>query len=124
MTEVILQQIFGLVPATVDRYVNFALRILDVTLVTLPRAGFFWPDAAKIAAYSAMIMGRHNLAGRQTHLTPSQLSTELLNVALHQWYFIVLRMVEGLLGGTLFFGCFIMHAGNQTPLENIPCVMD
>src|SRR5882724_7915917 len=29
MTETSLQQIFGLVPATVDRYIQFGLRILD-----------------------------------------------------------------------------------------------
>jgi len=41
MTETSLQQIFGLVPATVDRYIQFGLRILDSTLASIPEAALY-----------------------------------------------------------------------------------
>ena len=49
MTETSLQQIFGLVPSTVDHYVHFGLEILDTTLEGLPEARIIWPNVAKMA---------------------------------------------------------------------------
>ena len=61
MTETSLQQIFGLVPATVDRYVHFGLRILDTTLAGLSEARIIWPSVAKIAEYNTLIVQWHPL---------------------------------------------------------------
>jgi len=49
MTETSLQQIFGLVLATVDCYIQFGLRILDSTLASIPEACIVWPNGTKMA---------------------------------------------------------------------------
>jgi hypothetical protein len=61
MTQTSLQQIFGLIPATVDRYTNFALNILDVTLAKMPAARIMWPDEAKVKEYEQLITAQHPL---------------------------------------------------------------
>jgi hypothetical protein len=61
MMQTSLQQIFGLVPATVDRHINFALNILDVTLAKMPEARILWPDEVKMKEYEHMITARHPL---------------------------------------------------------------
>ena len=48
MTQTSLQQIFGLVPATVDHYILFSLRILDMTLLSMPYAHVMQPRSANI----------------------------------------------------------------------------
>ena len=61
MTQTSLQQILGLVPATVDCYIHFSLWILDTTLLSMPDACVVWPNASQISEYSAMIVERHGL---------------------------------------------------------------
>jgi len=61
MTETSLQQIFGLVPATVDCYIQFGLRILDSTLASIPEACIVWPNGTKMAEYNSMIVQWHPL---------------------------------------------------------------
>src|SRR5882724_1832613 len=61
MTETTLQQIFGLVLATVDHYIQFGLRILDSTLASIPEAHIVWPSGAKLAEYNSTILQRHPL---------------------------------------------------------------
>src|SRR5882724_11549158 len=61
MTETSLQQIFGLVLATVDHYIQFGLRILDSTLASIPEACIVWPNGAKMAEYNSMIVQWHPL---------------------------------------------------------------
>ena len=61
MTETSLQQIFGLVPAIVDHYIHFGLRILDSTLASIPEACIVRPSWAKMAEYNSMIVQQHPL---------------------------------------------------------------
>jgi len=61
MTQTSLQQIFGLVPTTVNPYILLSLQILDMTLLGMPDACIVWPNATQISQYSAMIVERHGL---------------------------------------------------------------
>ena len=60
MREVSLQQIFALVPATCNRYLNFAMYALDDTLTQLPEVKIVWPDALRMGEYSDLIVCKHS----------------------------------------------------------------
>lgn len=51
MREVSLQQIFALIPTTVNRYLDFALKLLDETLATMPEASIKWPRGRRLARF-------------------------------------------------------------------------
>ncbi|KAF8578723.1 hypothetical protein K439DRAFT_1648714 [Ramaria rubella] len=59
MTQTSLQQIFGLVPTMVDRYINFAMKILDATLKGMVDAHVWWPTVGKIQDFGKMITESH-----------------------------------------------------------------
>ncbi|KAL7284663.1 hypothetical protein ACG7TL_001960 [Trametes sanguinea] len=61
MSELGLQQIFALTPATVARYLRFALSILLETLNSLEDAKVVWPTPAQMREYSDIITLRHPL---------------------------------------------------------------
>ncbi|PPQ95855.1 hypothetical protein CVT26_015594 [Gymnopilus dilepis] len=60
MTEISLQQIFGLIPTTVSRYLRFGLTNLLETLRAMPAARIQWPRADdEFLIYSNIISARH-----------------------------------------------------------------
>lgn len=59
MREILLQQIFALVPSTVSRYINFALSMLQQLLWKLPDAQIRWPTADQMAEYAEIVSRRH-----------------------------------------------------------------
>jgi len=62
MMEVSLQQIFGLIPTTVSRYLRFGLEILLHTLRELPEGKIKWPRTrAEFQQYNDLIVARHPL---------------------------------------------------------------
>ncbi len=64
MSEISLQQIFGLIPATVSRYIRFALKILLETLQQMPEGKIKWPrEDNKFHKYSDLIIARHPSLG-------------------------------------------------------------
>ncbi|KAK7685815.1 hypothetical protein QCA50_011161 [Cerrena zonata] len=65
MREISLQQIFALIPSTVNRYLAFSLRILLETLKELPQASISWPDQVnehnEFEKLSEIVTSRHSL---------------------------------------------------------------
>lgn len=61
MQEVSLQQIFALVPATVSRYINFALGILLNILKRIPEAAITWPEGDEFQELNDLVVARHSL---------------------------------------------------------------
>ena len=61
MRETTLQQIFALTPTVVSRYLNFAKRILLLTLKRLPEARIQWPKGDEFEDLTEMIAARHPL---------------------------------------------------------------
>jgi len=61
MQEVSLQQIFALVPATVSRYINFALGMLLDVLKKIPEAAIIWPEGDKFQELNDLVVEHHNL---------------------------------------------------------------
>jgi hypothetical protein len=62
MTEISLQQIFGLIPTTVSRYIRFGLKILLETLREIPEGKIKWPRIrADFQRCSDLIVARHPL---------------------------------------------------------------
>lgn len=60
MLETSLQQLFGLIPATVSRYIIFGLDILLETLRQMPGAKIRWPETPQeFQAYNDVIVARH-----------------------------------------------------------------
>jgi len=59
MTHTSIQQIFGLIPATVDRYITSALIILEDLLKERDYAKIIWPSEAQMVEYGALILQRH-----------------------------------------------------------------
>jgi DDE superfamily endonuclease len=56
-----LSLIFALVPATVQRYLQFSLSLLLSTLRTMPKAQIVWPKDEEFETYNDMIVERHPL---------------------------------------------------------------
>ena len=55
-----LQQIFGLIPSTVSRYISFSLKILLETLCQIPDAAIQWPRTLQeFQSYSDLITACH-----------------------------------------------------------------
>ncbi|KAF4604531.1 hypothetical protein EYR40_003305 [Pleurotus pulmonarius] len=62
MLEISLQQIFALVPATVSRYIKFAMMILLKTLQAMPEAKICFPKTIEeLTEYTDLICTRHPL---------------------------------------------------------------
>jgi hypothetical protein len=61
MTTTSLQQIFGLIPSTVDHYINFGLNVLEATLGEMLLACVSWPVGMKMKEYEGMILECHGL---------------------------------------------------------------
>ena len=61
MTEISLQQIFALVPATSSRYINFGLEILLKTLLNIEEAGIHWPEGEEFEELTNLVLVRHPL---------------------------------------------------------------
>jgi hypothetical protein len=61
MLETSLAQIFALVPATVNRYLNFSLSILLSVLRFLPDSQVRWPVGDAFQALTALVTARHPL---------------------------------------------------------------
>ena len=62
MREVSLQQIFALVPSTVNRYIHAALDVLCDVLDKLPEAQIVWPSTeAECEANAQIVRERFNL---------------------------------------------------------------
>ncbi|KAI0740008.1 hypothetical protein BC629DRAFT_278976 [Irpex lacteus] len=62
MREVSLQQIFALVPSTVNRYIHAAVDVLYDVLEVMPEAKIKWPSTeAECEEYARIIQERHNL---------------------------------------------------------------
>ncbi|KAI0369732.1 hypothetical protein BV20DRAFT_1113454 [Pilatotrama ljubarskyi] len=61
MSELGLQQIFALTPASVDRYLRSAINILLETLNALSDAKVVWPTPREMREYSDIITQRHPL---------------------------------------------------------------
>jgi hypothetical protein len=61
MREISLQQIFGLVPSTVTRYLEFARSILFMALRDIPESAILWPKDPQFAQYSDLVQVRHPL---------------------------------------------------------------
>lgn len=60
MLETSLQQIFGLIPTTVSRYITFGLDILLQTLRQMPEAEIQWPAQQEdFEQYTEIIVARH-----------------------------------------------------------------
>lgn len=60
MLESSLQQLFGLIPSTVSRYITFGLKILLETLRQMPDAAIRWPQTLQeFESYSGFITARH-----------------------------------------------------------------
>ena len=49
ITQTSLQQIFGLVPATVEHYIHISFQILDKTLLSMLYACVVWPNVTQIS---------------------------------------------------------------------------
>ena len=60
MREISLQQIFALIPATVNRYLDFALDILLQTLRDIPEGAIHFPDHNEIIEDNLLIRARHS----------------------------------------------------------------
>ena len=60
MHEQSLQQIFGLIPTTVTRYLSFSLQILSSTLRKIPAARIEWPHGETFNQFTHHIVERHN----------------------------------------------------------------
>ena len=62
MREVSLQEIFGLIPTTVSRYINFAMKILLETLQKdIKEASIQWPLVEEFEELNDIILSRHDL---------------------------------------------------------------
>ncbi|KAI0772599.1 hypothetical protein BC629DRAFT_1441703 [Irpex lacteus] len=62
MREVSLQQIFALVPSTVNRYIHAAVDVLYDVLEVMPEAQIKWPSTVpECVEYAKIIQERHNL---------------------------------------------------------------
>ncbi|KAI0309157.1 hypothetical protein OF83DRAFT_1089263 [Amylostereum chailletii] len=59
MRKVSLQEIFGLIPTTINQYLSFASQILLVTLRQCYDARISWPRVATFKEYSELIVHRH-----------------------------------------------------------------
>lgn len=59
MREVSLQQIFALVPASVSRYIDFALDILLYTVRRMREARVAWPHGDEFEVYAQLVQARH-----------------------------------------------------------------
>lgn len=56
MRETSLQEVFALIPSTVNRYIQFAGEILNATLKDIPEAAVAWPDVPnQFEEYSRMV---------------------------------------------------------------------
>ncbi|KAG0697412.1 hypothetical protein DFH29DRAFT_1003720 [Suillus ampliporus] len=60
MQEIVLQQIFALIPTTVNHYLNFALDILLQTLHDIPEGAIHFPNHNKIIKDNFLIHARHS----------------------------------------------------------------
>ena len=60
MRELSLQQIFGLIPSTVTRYLSFSLRILLEVLRETPAARIEWPRGETFNQFTHHITERHD----------------------------------------------------------------
>ncbi|KAK7686147.1 hypothetical protein QCA50_010959 [Cerrena zonata] len=65
MHKITLQQIFALIPSTVNRYIAFSLRILLKTLKDIPQANISWPDQVtkynEFEKLSEIVISHHSL---------------------------------------------------------------
>jgi hypothetical protein len=61
MRQISLQQIFALIPATVSRYLRFALSILLEVLRQMPQATIAWPQGDEFLELSGYVSVRHPL---------------------------------------------------------------
>ena len=61
MRELSLQQIFGLIPSTVSRYLSFSLQILLNVLRKIPAAHIEWPRGETFNHFTNHIVERHSL---------------------------------------------------------------
>ena len=61
MRELSLQQIFGLIPSTVSRYLSFSLQILLNVLRKIPAARIEWPRGETFNHFTNHIVERHSL---------------------------------------------------------------
>jgi hypothetical protein len=65
MREKALQEIFAIVPSSASRYINFALQILDHTLVRIPEARIIWPiEVEEYQSLADMIKAKYPLLRR------------------------------------------------------------
>jgi hypothetical protein len=77
MTEISLQQIFGLIPSTVSRYIRFSLKILLETLREIPEGKIKWPRTDRdFQEYNNLIIARHPLQVGWKH----DLATEIMSI--------------------------------------------
>ncbi|KIK34262.1 hypothetical protein CY34DRAFT_26895 [Suillus luteus UH-Slu-Lm8-n1] len=60
MREISLQQIFALIPTTVNRFLDFALDILLQTLHNIPEGAIHFPDHNEIIEDNVLIRARHS----------------------------------------------------------------
>jgi hypothetical protein len=63
MRELSLQQIFSLIPTTVNRYLHFGLDILQEVLHKIPAACIKWPTSSQMSEYAEIISIRHPKLG-------------------------------------------------------------
>ncbi|KIJ24118.1 hypothetical protein M422DRAFT_82910, partial [Sphaerobolus stellatus SS14] len=59
MSQITLQQVFALVPATLSRYLNFSLQILHRVTGDIPEAKIRWPTAEEMEEFTKIIGERH-----------------------------------------------------------------
>ncbi|KAI0071605.1 hypothetical protein K474DRAFT_1606646 [Panus rudis PR-1116 ss-1] len=94
MRETSLQQIFALIPSTVNRYLRFASLILHATLKSMPSARVCFPEELnEFYAYSKIIQNRHStikgafgsLDGVNIPAQTSYINPELENVTYNGW---------------------------------------
>jgi hypothetical protein len=60
MREISLQQIFGLIPSTVSRYLSFSRQILLTVLHKIPAARIEWPRDETFNEFTRHIVERHH----------------------------------------------------------------
>ncbi len=60
MRELSLQQIFGLIPSTVTRYLSFSLQIILMVLRKIPAARIEWPRGETFNDFTDRIVERHD----------------------------------------------------------------
>ncbi|KAI0308625.1 hypothetical protein OF83DRAFT_206224 [Amylostereum chailletii] len=59
--ETSYQQIFALIPSTVDRYISFSITILLGTVKNIPEGEIRWPEGQEFEEWNGLIVARHEL---------------------------------------------------------------